>query len=84
MKDIVRVDAKRRVQVKGIHYPVGAYKVLGIKDSNEIISDILDRQGNGFSMHPITYDPEVDTELYRSGLESALEEALRILRKEED
>lgn len=81
VRDIVRVDAKRRVQVKGIHYPVGAYKVLGIKDSDEIISDIIDRSGDGFSMHPISYDPEVDTEIYRNGLVAALEEALRILEK---
>jgi adenylate cyclase len=81
VKDIVRVDEKRSVHVKGIHHPIGVYKVLGMKDTNEIVENLLEKDARGFALQPVSFDADVDTEDYRHGLESVLEEALRILKK---
>ena len=81
VRGIVRVDDKQRISVKGVHFPVGAYRVLGVKDSREMASDLLDRDNTGFTLQPIVYDADVDTETYRDGLMSVLEEALDILKK---
>ena len=81
VKNIVRVDEKMRIHVKGVHYPIGVYKVLGMKDSNEILEDLLDKDDSGFTLQPISFDARMDTDTHREGLISVLEEALKILKK---
>ena len=81
VKDIVRVDEKRRIRVKGVHFPIGVFKVLGIKDSNEIVESLLDKSDYSFTLQPVSFDAGIDTETYREGLISVLEEALEILKK---
>jgi len=81
VKDIIRVDEKQKVRVKGVHFPIGVYKVLGIKDTNQIVENLLQKNGRGFTLQPVSFDADVDTDEYREGVESVLEEALGILRK---
>ena len=81
VNDIVRVDEKRRIRVKGVHFPIGVFKVLGIKDSNEIVESLLDKNDMSFTLQPVSFDAGIDTETYREGLISVLEEALVILKK---
>jgi len=81
VKDIVRVDEKMRIRVKGVHYPIGVYKVLGIKDSNAVVNDLLEESDMGFTLQPVSFDARVDTIPYRESLVTVLEEALKILKK---
>ncbi len=81
VKDIVRVDERRRIRVKGVHYPIGAFKVLGMKDTNQIVENLLEKDGHGFTLQPVSFDADADTDSYREGLISVLEEALKILKR---
>ncbi|MBN1686330.1 MAG: adenylate/guanylate cyclase domain-containing protein [Spirochaetales bacterium] len=81
VKNIVRVDEKMRIRVKGVHYPIGVYKVLGMKDSNQVIEGLLDKSDSGFTLQPVSFDAGMDSQAYRDGLILVLEEALRILKK---
>jgi hypothetical protein len=84
VKDIVRVDEKRRIRVKGVHHPIGVYKLLGMSDANEIVQNLLEKSDTGFTLQPVSFDRGVDTETYREGLISVLEEALAILKEARD
>jgi adenylate cyclase len=81
VKDIVRVDEKLSIRVKGVHFPIGVFKVLGVRDTNEIVQDLLEKNDLGFTLQPVSFDPGVDTESYREGLIKVLEEALEFLKK---
>jgi class 3 adenylate cyclase len=84
VKDIVRVDEKRRIRVKGVHHPISVFKVLGMIDTNEIVENLLDKNGTSFTLQPVSFDPGIDTEAYREGLISVFEEALAILKRARD
>ena len=82
VRDIIVVDEPRTLHVKGVHFPIKAYKILGLKNQGEIVRSLLERTKDGFILRSLTYDSTTSTEEYRASVISMLEDALRYLRIE--
>ena len=82
VRDIAMVDDSRTLHVKGVHFPIRVYKLLGLRDQADVVRSLFDRTESGFTMQSLAYDAATATEEYRNGLISMLEDALRYLRND--
>ncbi len=81
VKDFVEVGHPQVVHVKGIHFPVGVYKVLGLQEDYRSGSELIEKSSNGFFLHPINYEKESDSAQTRKRMIDALESALKYLKE---
>lgn len=79
VKDIVEVEVPGKIRVKGIHYPVAVYKVIGLKRGSMGYDSLLERSDDTMFLHPISFNRLADSEQYREHLSEVLNHALEFL-----
>jgi adenylate cyclase len=80
VQDIVDVESPRLIEVKGIHYPVKVYKVIGIKSDEAHEAPYLEF-GNGFLLRQLYYEPGSSTPRERASLLESLRKAVKFIEE---
>lgn len=76
VRDIVEVSGPKVTRVKGIHYPVKVYKLIGLKREAESIDSLLETTEHGFFLHPISFNKISDSLAYKTQILKALKRAV--------
>jgi len=79
VQDLVEVEGPRLVEVKGIHFPVRVYKVVGLKTGPSAHETLLTEFGNGFLLRQLYYEPGSVTPRERAALLGDLRKAIRFI-----
>jgi adenylate cyclase len=79
VQDIVEVEGPRLIDVKGIHFPVKVYKVVGIKTGAEAHEEQYVEFGNGFLFRQLYYEPGSATPRERTALLESFRRAVKFI-----
>lgn len=79
VKDIVEVTRPQITTVKGVHFPVKVYKVIGLQIASGA-PPVYEEFGDGFLLRQLYYDPEAASPAERDRIADALEKAIRFVR----
>jgi hypothetical protein len=80
VKDIVEVDGPQVIEVKGIHFPVKVYKVVGMRTPDGKPASIYEELGDGFFLRQTYFEPAAATMAQRKRMVEELEKAIRFLK----
>jgi len=80
VKDMVDVEKPQILRVRGIHFPVAVYKVIGQHSDEPERRPLLERTEQGFFLHPIAFSGDPDADERHDEIVRALENALEIVR----
>ncbi len=58
VKDMVEVEGPQITEVKGIHFPVKVYKIIGLRAGGETREPHYEEFGNGFLLRQLYYEPD--------------------------
>ena len=82
VKDIVVTEPPVSREIKGINHPIEVYKVLRLKNDEEIIKgEYCIPTETGFVLKPISYDTNYTSKKERETIVHSLESALENIRK---
>ncbi len=81
VQDLVEVEGPRLVGVKGIHFPVRVYKVVGVKTGPEDRQSLYAEMGNGFLLRQMYYEPGSTTPRERDALLEDLRKAITFIER---
>ena len=82
VKDIVITEPPVSREIKGINHPIEVYKVLRLKNDEEIIKgEYCIPTETGFVLKPISYDTNYTSKKERETIVHSLESALENIRK---
>jgi adenylate cyclase len=79
VQDAVEVEGPRIVDVKGIHYPVKVYKIIGLKTGAVSREALYTEFGNGILLRQIYYEKGSLTPHERAALLEDLHKAIRFI-----
>jgi adenylate cyclase len=79
VKDIVEVEGPRLIEVRGIHYPLKVFKIVGIKTGSGAQESRFVEFGNGFFLRQLYYEPDSTTPGEKSALLDDLRKAVRFI-----
>ncbi len=79
VKDIVEVEGPRMIDVRGIHYPLKVYKIVGIKSETGARESHFVEFGNGFFIRQLYYEPDSTTPGERTAILEELKRAVRFI-----
>ncbi len=79
VRDIVRVEESSHIRVKGIHYPVGVHRVVGLAEATAGATPYIAVRGGRFSLAPIDFDRDSASDEERRRVRDALRAAMRLL-----
>lgn len=79
VKDIVEVEGPRLIEVRGIHYPLKVYKIVGIKTEGGTQESHFVEFGNGFFLRQLYFEPDSTTPAERSSILDDLKRAVRFI-----
>ena len=82
VKDIVEVEGPRLIEVRGIHYPLKVFKIVGIKTETGAGESRFVEFGNGFFLRQLYYEPDSATPAERSTILEDLRKAVRFIEAE--
>jgi len=79
VKDIVEVEGPRLIEVRGIHYPLKVYKIVGIKTETGAQESHFVEFGNGFFLRQLYFEPDGTTPAEKAGILDDLKRAIRFI-----
>ncbi|HVP19733.1 MAG TPA: adenylate/guanylate cyclase domain-containing protein [Spirochaetia bacterium] len=79
VKDIVEVEGPRLIEVRGIHYPLKVYKIVGIKTERGEQESHFVEFGNGFFLRQLYYEPDASTPADKASILEDLKRAVRFI-----
>jgi adenylate cyclase len=79
VKDIVDVEGPRVIEVKGIHFPVKVYKIVGVRGGAQAQAPHFEEFGNGFLLRQIYYEPDTAGPQQRERILEDLRRAIRFV-----
>jgi len=79
VKDDVEVDGPRMVSVRGIHFPVKVYRIIGLRPGDGARMSPYVEMGNGFLMRQFSYEPGTATPAEKASLLEDLKKAARFI-----
>ncbi len=79
IQDVAECEFIDNISVKGIHYPIEVYRLVGMKGEHPQSASPLQRRKNGFVLKEIDYDAATIGEHAREELRKALQTALKLL-----
>ncbi|HVP17532.1 MAG TPA: adenylate/guanylate cyclase domain-containing protein [Spirochaetia bacterium] len=81
IQDVTECEFVDNISVKGIHYPIEVYRLMGMKGENAQSASPLQRRKNGFVLKEIDYDASSTGEHATEELRKALRSALKMLEE---
>jgi len=81
VQDVVEVEGPRLIDVKGIHFPVKVYKIVGVKRGADVREAQYMEFGNGFFLRQLYYEPGSGTPRERASLLEDLRKAVRFIEE---
>jgi adenylate cyclase len=81
VQDVVEVEGPRLTEVKGIHFPVKVYKIVGLKTGRAAREARYTEFGNGIRLRQFYYEPGALTPRERTALIEDLRKALRFIEE---
>ncbi len=81
VQDVVEVEGPRLIDVKGIHFPVKVYKIVGVKRGADAREAQYMEFGNGFFLRQLYYEPGSATPRERASLLEDLRKAVRFIEE---
>jgi class 3 adenylate cyclase len=81
VQDVVEVEGPRMVDVKGIHFPVKVYKIIGLKTGADAREAQYTEFGNGILLRQLYYEPGSTTPRERDSLLEDLKKAIKFIEE---
>ncbi len=81
VKDDVEVEGPQMVSVKGIHFPVKVYRIVGLRPGDGARISSYVEMGNGFLMRQFSYEPSSVSPGEKASLLEDLKKALRFIEE---
>jgi adenylate cyclase len=81
VQDVVEVEGPRLTDVKGIHFPVKVYKIVGLKTGTDAREAQLTEFGNGIRLRQLYYEPGSVTPREKVSLLEDLRKAIRFIEE---
>lgn len=79
VKDTVEVTRPQVTTVKGVHFPVKVYRVIGLQTASSA-APVYEEFGDGFLLRQLYFDPEAASASEKDRIVEAMEKAIRFVR----
>jgi adenylate cyclase len=81
VKDDVEVEGPQMVSVKGIHFPVKVYRIVGLRPGDGSRVSQYVEMGNGFLLRQLSYEPGSVTAAEKASLLEDLRKAMKFIEE---
>jgi adenylate cyclase len=79
IQEVALCEFVDNISVKGVHYPIEVYRLVGMKGDQGRAASLLQPYKNGFLLNELLFDPASATPAEREAMVKALREAAHIL-----
>ncbi|MCB1615307.1 MAG: adenylate/guanylate cyclase domain-containing protein [Pseudomonadales bacterium] len=82
VQDIIEVEPKGSIKVKGVSHPIETFEVTGLKEPLQQKCTFLSESNNGFKLQSINYSANEVSPLEKEAIINSLEKALKKIRQQ--
>jgi len=82
IQDVAECEFVDNITVKGIHYPIEVYRLVGMKGEHPLSTSVLQPRKNGFVLKELAWDSSSMGAREREEVRKALQSALKLLEDE--
>jgi len=79
IQDMAECEFVDNITVKGIHYPIEVYRLVGMKGEHPLSTAVLQARKHGFLLKELAYDASTTGAREKEEIRKALHSALKLL-----
>ncbi len=79
VRDMVEVEGPQITEVRGIHFPVKVYKIVGVRSGSDAPQPYFEEFGNGFLLRQLYYEPQAVGAAQKQRILSELRKAIEFI-----